>query len=85
MPIAKREPADDVPALPRRAVIQAGDVWLLGRHRLVCGDARDVGVYDALMAGQAADMMFTDPPYNVPIDGFAGGKGKVERREFAMA
>jgi DNA modification methylase len=58
---------------------------LLGRHRLACGDARDAGAYDALMAGQAADMLFTDPPYNVPIDGFAGGKGKVERREFAMA
>lgn len=84
-PTAKREPADDVPVLPQHAVTRAGDVWLLGRHRLVCGDARDAGAYDALMVGKTADMIFTDPPYNVPIDGFAGGKGKAERREFAMA
>jgi DNA modification methylase len=84
-PAAKREPADEAPALPQQAVTQVGDVWLLGRHRLVCGDARDTRSCDALMAGKQADMLFTDPPYNVPIDGFAGGKGKVERREFAMA
>jgi len=76
---------DDIPTLPTTAVTRPGDLWVLGRHRLICADARDDAAYSALMPGEEAAMMFTDPPYNVPIDGFAGGKGKAKRREFAMA
>jgi len=64
---------------------QAGDLWQLGRHRLICGSALDEKTVDALMGGERARMVFTDPPYNVPIDGHVGGSGKVKHREFAMA
>lgn len=79
------DPDDDVlPAsAPRRCA--PGDVWRLGAHRLVCGDALDAGVVAALMEGEQARMAFTDPPYNVPIDGHVGGSGKIRHREFAMA
>ncbi len=80
-----RDGEDVIPALPVQAVTRPGDLWLLGRHRLICADARDSAAYEALMGGEVAAMMFTDPPYNVRIDGFAGGKGAAKRREFAMA
>ncbi len=67
------------------AVTQPGDVWLLGKHRLVCGDALSPEVVAALMAGEAAQMVFTDPPYNVPIAGHVSGLGKTQHREFAFA
>lgn len=75
---------DETPEPASVAVAQLGDVWRLGRHLLACGDAREAATYGALMQGQAADVMFTDPPYNVPIDGFVGGKGKVKHRTFEM-
>jgi DNA modification methylase len=67
------------------AVTQVGDVWRLGDHRLLCGDARSTSAYAALMGAERAQMVFTDPPYNVPIDGFVGGKGRIKHREFAVA
>lgn len=74
------EPVRDVPpiSLP-------GMVWQLGRHRLICGDARDAGLLERLMAGEQAQMVFTDPPYNVRVDGHVCGLGKVKHAEFAMA
>jgi DNA modification methylase len=66
------------------AVTRAGDVWCLGRHRLICGDARDQAVFDLLMGNERADLIFTDPPYNVPIDGHVTGLGRIRHREFAM-
>lgn len=79
------DPADDVlpDIAPRR--VNAGDTWQLGTHRLACGDALDPEVVAALMEGHLARMVFTDPPYNVRIDGHVGGSGKVKHREFAMA
>ena len=79
------DPEDDVipETAPRR--VMPGDVWQLGRHRLVCGDALDPAVVALLMAGEAARMVFSDPPYNVKIDGHVGGAGKIKHREFAMA
>jgi DNA modification methylase len=82
------DPADD--ALPEAPTTNSercrpGDVWRLGRHRLICGDALDPKVVDSLMAGEKAQMIFTDPPYNVPIDGHASGLGNVHHAEFAMA
>lgn len=86
------DPADDqLPIIDKAATAttEAGDVWVLGEHRLVCADARDGDSYRLLMSadGKAdrAQMVFTDPPYNVPIDGHVGGSGKIHHREFAMA
>ncbi|MBN8995599.1 MAG: ParB N-terminal domain-containing protein [Rhizobiales bacterium] len=62
-----------------------GDIWQLGPHRLICGDALDRWTVSALMDGEKAQMVFTDPPYNVPIVGNVGGLGAVKHREFAMA
>ena len=76
---------DDAPPLQLRAVTRPGEVWRLGRHRLICGDARDKAVMDRLMVDERADLVFTDPPYNVPIDGHVTGHGRVRHREFAMA
>ena len=76
---------DVVPPLGGPAVCRPGEVWRLGRHRLLCSDAREPGAYEALMAGERADLVFTDPPYNVAIDGNVCGAGAVRHREFAMA
>ena len=59
--------ADLVPELDETAVAAPGDLWLLGRHRLLCADATDPASYSELMGGQQAQLVFTDPPYNVPI------------------
>jgi DNA modification methylase len=67
------------------AVSQAGDIWELGRHRLMCGDARRGDDYERLLRGDFAQMVVADLPYNVRIDGHAMGRGKVRHREFAMA
>lgn len=64
------EREDRVPVeAPGPAVTRPGDLWALGTHRLLCGDARATADLDRLMAGVPADLIFTDPPYNVPIDG----------------
>src|SRR3954452_5056157 len=86
-PASADDAADEVPPLPDegRAVTQSGDVWLLGRHRLICGDAQDAAVLRLAMDGCRADLVFTDPPYNVPIDGHVCGLGRTRHREFAMA
>lgn len=81
--------ADDPAAdrLPKRAPARAkpGDIWVLGPHRLVCGDARDPAILEALMGDEKAQMVFTDPPYNVRIAGHAGGKGSISHDNFVMA
>ena len=66
-------------------VSRQSDLWLLGRHRLLCGDARSEMDFEALMDGGKADLVFTDPPYNVKIDGNVCGLGSVKHREFAFA
>jgi DNA modification methylase len=64
---------DATPAVEARAVAQAGDVWLLGRHRLVCGDSTNSGAYGAAIGSWGgADVVWTDPPYNVAYEGAAG-------------
>lgn len=67
------------------AVTQSGDIWQLGRHRLICGDAQDASVYALLLDGDRVDAVFTDPPYNVKIDGHVSGLGATKHREFAFA
>lgn len=56
---------DEVPEMQEKPVTRQGDIWLLGKHRLMCGDSTDAGSVALLMAGEKADMVFTDPPYNV--------------------
>jgi ParB-like nuclease domain len=78
-------PEDEVPERsPGPAVTQTGDLWLLGTHRLLCGDARAEAAYHHLLAGGKPEFVFTDPPYNVAIDGNVCGLGRVRHREFAM-
>ena len=64
-------PADSIPPHDPETfpVSHAGDVWLLDDHRLICGDARDAACLEVLMSGRLAQLVFTDPPYNVAIDG----------------
>jgi DNA modification methylase len=80
------DPADGI-AQPSSGppVSRAGDLWLLDRHRLYCGNALEEGPYHTLMAQVQAAMVFTDPPYNVPIEGHASGLGQVVHHNFAMA
>lgn len=68
----KEDDFDVEEALKEPAVTQKGDVWLLGRHRLVCGDSTDPKVYEILMEGQKANLVVTDPPYNVNYSAQAG-------------
>jgi DNA modification methylase len=84
---AEADPADDLSAfrVDGAAVSRLGDSWELGRHRLLCGDALLPASYDQLMQGELADMIVSDPPYNVKIQGHAVGRGKVRHREFKMA
>ena len=80
-----RNPRDDRLPVAVAARVQPGDLWALGAHRLIAGDSCDPAVVDRLMADAKARMVFTDPPYNVPIDGHVGGSGRLRHREFAMA
>jgi DNA modification methylase len=79
---------DEAPELPDSDVLpvsRLGDLWMCGDHRILCGDARDTASYETLLAGERAQLVFTDPPYNVPIRGHVSGLGRVVHREFAMA
>jgi hypothetical protein len=77
---------DNIPAYRHEGptVTQPGDLWMLGRHKLVCGDAREAGAYAALLGDEVVDLICTDPPYNVPIDGHVCGSGRIRHRNFAM-
>lgn len=78
---------DEVPVVDpaEPPVTRTGDLWRLGRHRLLCGDARDPGAYRTLLEGASAQLVFTDPPYNVPIDGHVSGLGAIKHGDFQMA
>ncbi len=67
------------------AVSRLGDVWMLGKHILVCGDSTDATTYQLLMGDEKAEFVFTDPPYNLKIDGNVSGLGRVKHGEFPMA
>jgi DNA modification methylase len=66
-------------------VTQSGDLWLLGKHRVLCGNSLDDNSYKALMASRRANLVFVDPPYNVVIEGNVSGHGSIHHSEFAMA
>jgi DNA modification methylase len=74
----------EIPPMTGPAITSPGDVWLLGRHRLICGDSRSTQCFDAIMDRERCDLILTDPPYNVPIDGHVCGLGRIRHREFAM-
>jgi DNA modification methylase len=84
-PQQKPDPADLVPEVAATAVTRPGDIWQIGPHRLICGDSTEAETYTRLLDGERAQMVFTDPPYNVKIDGHVSGLGKVRHREFAFA
>lgn len=86
--VAEPEPdhADELPEISDRSpVTQLGDLWQLGRHQILCGSALEGTSYETLLGAKLADVILTDPPYNVPIDGHVSGKGQIRHREFAMA
>jgi DNA modification methylase len=79
-------PEDEIPAKAAQGIVsRAGDVWVLGNHRLLCGDARKPSDYQRLLNGTQVDVVLTDPPFNVPMDGHVSVLGKTKHREFAMA
>jgi DNA modification methylase len=83
---AKDDPLDAVEPLATGPVVnRAGDLWQLGPHRLLCGDARSREDVSLLCGGSSVGLLFTDPPYNVPIAGHVSGLGHVKHREFAVA
>lgn len=82
---ANADPADCVEATRDPVCTRPGDLWCLGPHRLLCGDARSASDIDRLMAGERVHVTFTDPPYNVAIAGHVRGPGRVKHREFAFA
>jgi DNA modification methylase len=68
-PVGGLTDPDDVPDAPEESVSKLGDIWLLGNHRLMCGDSTDAGSVARLMDGERASLMFTDPPYLVDYQG----------------
>jgi DNA modification methylase len=69
---------DEVPEPPEEPVTKLGDVWLLGKHRVMCGDSTSVDSVERLMDGQKADMVFTDPPYNIDYQGVKDRREKIK-------
>jgi len=78
---------EEQPELNRKDVsgVERGDLWILGSHRLLCGDSRDPASFALLMEDERARMVFSDPPFNVKVDGHVGGLGRTRHAEFAMA
>jgi len=74
---------DDIAA--EVVISRVGDLWRLGNHTLLCGDALSSDSYKTIMQGDLAQMVISDPPYNVPIDGHVCGSGKIHHKEFKMA
>jgi DNA modification methylase len=79
--------ADEIPEFVHddEVVVRDGELWLLGHHRLLCGNAMMASSFERLMTGAEAQMVVIDPPYNLPIDGHVSGHGAVHHRNFAMA
>lgn len=77
---------DDIVALPshKPPITKAGDCWHIGDHRLLIGDARNASHVERLMAGQRAELVFTDPPYGCAIENNVSGMGKVRHNNFVM-
>jgi DNA modification methylase len=81
----RMNPADEILEVTQSAIAQQGDLFILGNHRLIVGDARDKAVYARLLGSEVAEMAFLDPPYNVSVQGHVGGRGRTKHREFRHA
>jgi DNA modification methylase len=80
--------ADPADALLNDSLVQVtriGDLWRLGKHTVLCGDALSESSYEFLLGDRRGNVVFSDPPYNVPIAGNVSGNGKNHHREFVMA
>lgn len=77
-------PEEKLPSLPQRPVTQEGDLWQLGKHRLLCADSHKVASFHQLLEGELVDAVFCDPPYNVRVRSI-GGRGRIQHQEFAFA
>lgn len=82
--VVEEETFDDLAPAAGPSAAKPGDVFRLGDHVIGCGDARDVNFIRDLVGLKTVACVFTDPPYNVKIDGFVSGLGKTRHREFAM-
>ena len=76
---------DAVPEAPEVPVTVEGDVWLLGRHRLMCGDSTSIDAVERLMGGRAVDLIFTDPPYNVAFNGRSGKHDVIKNDDLSAS
>jgi DNA modification methylase len=86
VPEPDADPADILPeAIAGPPISRIGDLWELGRHRVLCGNALDPAAFAVLMGEERAAIVFTDPPYNVEIHGHASGLGAIRHRPFPMA
>lgn len=86
--LAGSQPEPEEPPIPNTeevVISQLADLWHLGEHRVLCADATDAEALQRLMGNKRARMVFTDPPYNVPVDGHVCGNGKKKHGEFIMA
>jgi len=72
---------DDAPPLPENPRTRPGDIWVMGKHRLLCGDSTSVSDLEKLTEGQLVDMWLTDPPYNVAYEGGTKDKLKIKNDE----
>jgi len=79
------EESVELPAADAVPVSRLGDLWSVGEHRIYCGNSRDAASFEVLLGEDRASMIFSDPPYNVPIAGHVSGLGKVQHREFIEA
>ncbi|MCA9362640.1 ParB N-terminal domain-containing protein [Candidatus Kaiserbacteria bacterium] len=71
---------DDVPQAPEQPVTKRGDIWILGKHRLICEDSTSPHAIEQLLDGRLADMVFTDPPYNINYKGSVTDREKGQKR-----
>jgi DNA modification methylase len=82
---ADNDEADLIPETKEQFITKLADIWILDNHRLLCGNSLEPANYKALMNGDTAHAVFSDPPYNVPVSGHICGNGKIQHDEFAMA
>jgi 16S rRNA G966 N2-methylase RsmD len=86
---AKAKPAEEeIPPAPdsnQKPVSRPSDLWVLGKHRLICGNSLDQAIYRELFGNRRAALVFLDPPFNCRINGHATGNGSIHHREFMMA
>ena len=79
------EKANEIPYVPENEIVsKIGDIWKLGSHRIICGDSLKSETFDLLMQGKKANMVFTDPPYDLEVKHICG-QGKIKHKEFAFA